>query len=90
MVRTARLVTAVATACLAPPAWAQPPERPAVREKAPWGALTDSVAAGEIVLRDVCLTGIAHGGQDQFASARNKANCRLIASVKAALWVSRA
>jgi hypothetical protein len=54
MVWTARLVTAVATACLALPALAQ-----AVREKAPWGALTDSVAAGEIVLRDVCLTGIA-------------------------------
>jgi hypothetical protein len=58
MVR-ARLVTAVATACLALPACAQPPERPAVREKAPWGALTDSVAAGEIVLQDVCLIGIA-------------------------------
>lgn len=28
------------------------------RDKAPWGALTNSVAAAEIVLRDVCLPGI--------------------------------
>lgn len=58
MDRTVRLVVATSLV-IALPAWAQPPDRPAVREKAPWGALTDSVAAGEIVLRDVCLTGIA-------------------------------
>jgi hypothetical protein len=59
MVRAPRLAAVVTCLTIALPAWAQPPERPAVREKAPWGALTDSVAAGEIVLRDVCLTGIA-------------------------------
>jgi hypothetical protein len=59
MARTAHCALAATCLAIALPAWAQPPERPAVREKAPWGALTDSVAAGEIVLRDVCLTGIA-------------------------------
>jgi hypothetical protein len=59
MDRTVRLAVVTTCLALALPAWAQPPDRPAVREKAPWGALTDSVAAGEIVLRDVCLTGIA-------------------------------
>jgi hypothetical protein len=34
------------------PAAAQPQDKP------PWGALTDTVGAGEIVLRDVCLPGI--------------------------------
>jgi hypothetical protein len=41
---------------IAGPALAQAPRPPT--DKAPWGALTDTVAAGEIVLRDVCLPGI--------------------------------
>lgn len=40
--------------CLPALAAAAPP----AQDKAPWGALTDSVKAAEIVLRDVCLPGI--------------------------------
>lgn len=49
MAGKAWMVLAVAVAT---PAAAQP------KDKAPWGALTDPVKAGEIVLRDVCLPGI--------------------------------
>lgn len=47
-----RSTIALAALVLARPAAAQPQDR------APWGALTDSVKAGEIVLSDVCLPGI--------------------------------
>jgi hypothetical protein len=40
---------------------AQAPTPPAARDKAPWKALTNGVEAAEIVLRDVCLPGIAEG-----------------------------
>lgn len=43
---------AVVSLAITTPASAQPVD------KAPWAALTDSVKAGEIVLRDVCLPGI--------------------------------
>jgi len=45
-------------AAFASPALAQVSDPAEPRDKAPFAALTDSVAAGEIVLRDVCLPGI--------------------------------
>ena len=51
-VRVLDVVTACATGSAAA---AEPPP---MQDKAPWGALVDEVKAGEIVLRDVCLTGI--------------------------------
>lgn len=58
MLRNTRILAAAACLSLATPASAQTPPKPQLQDKAPWGALTDSVAAGEIVLRDVCLPGI--------------------------------
>ena len=64
MHRTVRAL--VATACLGLPAQASA-QTPA-QDKPPWGALTDVVAAGEIVLRDVCLPGIVeHKNIEQLA-----------------------
>jgi hypothetical protein len=48
----ASLAATLAIALTATPAAGQP------QDKAPWGALTDVVRAGEIVLRDVCLPAI--------------------------------
>ena len=56
MNRTAILTVAVWLA--AAPAFAQGQGAPPTRAKAPWGALTDIVGAGEIVLGRVCLPGI--------------------------------
>jgi len=56
MMRLGLLV--VALGLVAPPALAQESSSPPMRAKAPWGALTDIVGAGEITLGRVCLPGI--------------------------------
>lgn len=55
-----RTLVALTLATLPGAAAAQNPPSGA-QDKAPWGALTDSVEAAEIVLRDVCLPGVAEG-----------------------------
>jgi len=52
------MCAAFASASFASAASAQNPPAPPVRAKPPWGALTDSVGAAEIVLGQVCLPGI--------------------------------
>ncbi len=57
--RIAALVAAVALGVtLASPAFAEDPSAPVVRSKPPWGALTDTVGAAEIILRQLCLPAI--------------------------------
>src|SRR4051812_11772544 len=53
-----RSILLAAVLALAAGAAQAQPAAPPPRAKAPWGALTDIVGAGEIVLRDVCLPGV--------------------------------
>jgi hypothetical protein len=59
MVRSSRRLVASVCLALAAPTLARSAEAPAPQAKPPWGALVDTVAAGEIVLGHVCLPGVA-------------------------------